>query len=143
LARDTRALDMAVVATALDTEAVVTALDTEVITALDTAVVATIVRGGDSNAPPKDGVVTASRAFVEGWAEGWPEEGWANLALPDFNNPASSSSRGLGSDRPLEFHANNNLNSPRLREMWRPTGRGSVAIGFAKKSPCFSGLSML
>jgi hypothetical protein len=98
---------MAVVATALDTEAVVTALDT--------AVVATIVRGGDSNAPPKDGVVTASRAFAEGWAEVWPEEGWANLALPDFNNPASSSSRVLGSDRPLEFHANNNLNSPRLR----------------------------
>src|SRR5215210_7104611 len=30
-------------------------------------VVATIVRGGDSNAPPKDGVVTASRAL---WRDG-------------------------------------------------------------------------
>jgi hypothetical protein len=42
-------------------------------TPLEVEGVDTTVRGGDANAPPKDGVVTASKTF----AEVWPEEVWA------------------------------------------------------------------
>ena len=53
-----------------------------------------------------------------------------------------SFSRVRGSDRaPVfnEFHRSSNRDSPRASGMQHPTDQGSVAIGSAKKSSCFSG----
>jgi hypothetical protein len=49
-------------------------------TPLEVEGVDTTVRGGDANAPPKDGVVTASKTFAEVWPEEvWAEEVWAEV----------------------------------------------------------------
>jgi hypothetical protein len=86
-------------------------------TPLEAKGVDTTVRGGDSNAPPKDGVVTASKTFAEVWAEVRPEEGWANLFPLNFNNPASLERW----EEPATLNAGSGSSNARLR--------GGVVVG--------------